>query len=369
MASNNVASSPALGRRNRCPMYNPLDIDSSIVRNNSSSSYSPRVKEQNMMRCAEDVHHQLHHRTIHTVSSRTSDEYTPADHIRNHGYSQSHEQDSIEAQALTPNSSNSSSSSSLFSHNTHLDMTNDDTTTRSNVHHELDNSSSTLLHPSILGQNVSPDTYVSYLFQHCLGYTPSHRSSLELLHTTPCDSQSRGDLTRFFSSVSEHQMSHYCNDVVEATRNGDLTTLRSLFVSGQCLSCSNSYGESLLHMACRRGYTDIVRFFVEEAKVSPRRTDDGGRTPLHDALWNQVPQFDIVQILVVHEPALLLCKDKRGFAPFSYSRKEHASQWIQFLWDQRDLLKAVLERLEGESPSHSPTHSIRYKDIIHSFFR
>jgi len=248
-----------------------------------------------------------------------------------------------------------------------------------------------LIHPSTLSNHeITPDTYVSHIFHYCLGYTPVHRSSLELLHSNyPSTSSvetihsahtSTGHCTScFFSCVSESQTSHYCTELVEATRNGNLPLIRSLFASGKSLSSCNPFGESLLHMACRRGYTELVRFFIEEANVSPRRTDDGGRTPLHDALWHRDPQFDIVHILILQEPALLLCKDKRGFAPFSYSRAEHASLWIQFLWDRRDDLKTVLERIEIEhncsdtqavnENDNCESKSFRYKDIIHRFFQ
>ena len=244
-----------------------------------------------------------------------------------------------------------------------------------------------LQHPSALlttpNHGITPDVYVSHIFQYCLGYTPMHRSSLELLHNShPLPSSSGNSnpshatnlTSSFFSSVSESQMLQYCTDIVGATRNGNLPLIRSLFSSGQCLNCCNSFGESLLHMACRRGYTDVVRFFIEEAHVSPRRTDDGGRTPLHDALWHRDPQFDIVHTLILHEPALLLCKDKRGFAPFTYSRAEHASLWIQFLWDRRDDIKVALERTEIEKTcvvnghEHYGLKPIRYKDIIGTYF-
>merc|ERR1712183_78962 len=53
--------------------------------------------------------------------------------------------------------------------------------------------------------------------------------------------------------------------------------------------CANRFGESLLHLACRRGRTDMVRFLVVEMGSPPRDVletmDDCHKTPLHDACW------------------------------------------------------------------------------------
>ena len=52
------------------------------------------------------------------------------------------------------------------------------------------------------------------------------------------------------------------------------------------MDCFNRFGESLLNIACRRGFEDIVAYLLEQESVSVRHCDDCGRTPLHDACWH-----------------------------------------------------------------------------------
>merc|ERR1711966_62011 len=82
------------------------------------------------------------------------------------------------------------------------------------------------------------------------------------------------------------------------------------------------FGESLMHMACRRGYGDIVSFFLNEGGVNVRIRDDCGRTPLHDACWHRKCQYEIVDSIVRLDPSLLCISDKRGHTPFAYARRE-----------------------------------------------
>merc|ERR1739844_436499 len=112
-------------------------------------------------------------------------------------------------------------------------------------------------------------------------------------------------------------------------------------------------GESLLHTSCRRGFTDIVRFFINEAGVSPRVRDDMGRTPMHDACWSSsAPNHEIMRILITSAPELLLSKDKRGHSPFDYARREYWPQWVQFLNEHRQLIVNCLLASFLESPEN-----------------
>jgi len=132
-------------------------------------------------------------------------------------------------------------------------------------------------------------------------------------------------------------------EILNAVRDQNLNTLRELHSAGRSMSCSNRFGESLLHMACKRGFTSVVKFLVEEAGVGIRITDDCGRTPLHDTLWNRDCQFEIFDALVRRDPALLLVSDKRGDTPFAYARKEHWGSWIEHLHGMKDELKTSLD--------------------------
>jgi len=146
------------------------------------------------------------------------------------------------------------------------------------------------------------------------------------------------DLKKFFIDITAEHIAAYTNDVIVAVCTQDIGTLRDMHRNGQMLQCCNRHGESIVHMACRRGAIEVVRFLSEEAGVSFRVRDDFGRTPLHDAFWTVNPQMDLVKMLLSNCPDLLFISDKHGFVPISYVRKEHWSVWCKFLEENSDML-------------------------------
>jgi len=194
------------------------------------------------------------------------------------------------------------------------------------------------LDPLQYPNDMSPDAYVQKLFQAMIGFAPITRKTLEVRSVLYNQSKQP-----FIPPISDDELANYDVDVVEATREENLDALHALHSNGRSLKCCNRYGESLMHMACRRGFLSIVTFLVDEAAVSIRITDDCGRTPLHDALWNRECQYAIVDMLVRGEPALFLLCDKHGHTPFAYARREHWELWKQFLWDRRELITQALD--------------------------
>lgn len=194
-------------------------------------------------------------------------------------------------------------------------------------------------------KGLSPDIYVQKLFHTMLDHAPITRRTLELAPIILQSPSSNGTVsgTPFIQPITENDLSNYDVDVVSATREEDLTTLNNLLAQGRSLSCCNRYGESLLHMACRRGFFQIVTFLTGEAGVAIRITDDCGRTPLHDALWNRDCQYATVDLLIRKDPSLLLMCDKHGHTPFAYARREHWEVWKQFLWDRREHIMQALD--------------------------
>eukprot|EP00553_Chaetoceros_curvisetus_P003968 CAMPEP_0204620564 /NCGR_PEP_ID=MMETSP0717-20131115/6565_1 /ASSEMBLY_ACC=CAM_ASM_000666 /TAXON_ID=230516 /ORGANISM="Chaetoceros curvisetus" /LENGTH=344 /DNA_ID=CAMNT_0051634795 /DNA_START=159 /DNA_END=1193 /DNA_ORIENTATION=- len=195
---------------------------------------------------------------------------------------------------------------------------------------------------------MSPDTYIEHLFQSILGFTPVRRRTLELSTKTvtliqEVDGEEEHYEEVFISPITEEELANYGVDVVSATREDQLDVLRDLHENGRSLSCCNRYGESLMHMACRRGFTSIVNFLTAEAGVAIRITDDCGRTPLHDAFWHRECQYEIVDLLIRSDPCLLLLCDKHGHTPFAYSRREHWGLWKQFLWDRREHMQHAMD--------------------------
>jgi hypothetical protein len=151
------------------------------------------------------------------------------------------------------------------------------------------------------------------------------------------------ELKKFYHAVTEEQIVAYTTEIVSVAQNNDVSGLRNLSKSGHSLNCSNRFGESLLHLACRRGFDDMVDLLTEQLDVSVRIADDGGRNPLHDTCWNPSPQLRICKLIMERDPTLFFVSDSRGFTPFDYARREHWSVWKQFLLDNKGCLRKLTE--------------------------
>jgi len=171
--------------------------------------------------------------------------------------------------------------------------------------------------------DINPDEYLKTIMGS-MGY-PSD----------PVDTLSVAD---FFHEHTPEQIAAYDNETCNAARSDDLDALRGLFRAGKTLQCSNRFGESLIHIACRRGSFPVISFLLTEAGVSIRVRDDCGRTPLHDACWASHPNFEVIRMLIEREPDFLMLCDKRGHTPLAYVRREKWGDWCRFLNENRTLL-------------------------------
>mmetsp|Transcript_23010 Transcript_23010/g.48985 ORF Transcript_23010/g.48985 Transcript_23010/m.48985 type:complete len:267 (-) Transcript_23010:334-1134(-) len=159
--------------------------------------------------------------------------------------------------------------------------------------------------------------------------------------------QTRGK-TLTFTKPSEEDIAAYDLETVKAIRLNNIDQLRKLWSNGKSMDACNQFGESVLHMACRRGFGKIVEFLLREVKVRSDRCDDFGRNPFHDALWTSTPNFDVVDLLIDYaDPALLLSEDVRGNTPFAYARSDHSERWISFLEKRRDVLVSKIQCRDG----------------------
>merc|ERR1712087_1096740 len=135
-------------------------------------------------------------------------------------------------------------------------------------------------------------------------------------------------------------------DVLMPARDNNVQALKDLVdqKGPQVVNCVSRFGESLLNLACRRGFTEVAEFLLsDEIGLDVRLKDDFGRTPLHDLCWNPKPQLDICSWLLKRDPSLLLIADKRWSTPFQYARAEHFPTWRQFLYDNRASLRLLTE--------------------------
>jgi hypothetical protein len=152
-----------------------------------------------------------------------------------------------------------------------------------------------------------------------------------------------------FVLPTKEEIAAYRPELLNCVRQNDLVKLRALHKEGKVINCSNKFGESLLHLACRRSYTEIVEFLIKEAKVNVNIRDDYRRTPLHDACWTIEPNFALVDMLIKLYPEHMVMEDVRGFTPFDYVRHEHKGKWLHFLWQRRSIMRP------REDPDHCKT--------------
>lgn len=116
-----------------------------------------------------------------------------------------------------------------------------------------------------------------------------------------------------------------------------------------------------MHVACRRGNMDVLRFLVANGG-SLTCCDDLGRFPLHEVCWGVQPRFDIVRLFLDEKrsPAKavidedtntavnsedkqrsedlegdvlnpFLVTDKRGCTPLRYVKEDSWPKWRRFL--------------------------------------
>lgn len=124
----------------------------------------------------------------------------------------------------------------------------------------------------------------------------------------------------------------YNVDVSQAVRTCDLKKMRALHEEGTSFDACNRFGESLIHMACRRGDVRIVKFLIEEARVRVDVRDDFGRTICHDACWTSKPNVDVMNVLMqVVPPEFWVTEDLRGHTPFDYARRDHWGHWLKYV--------------------------------------
>mmetsp|Transcript_5205 Transcript_5205/g.12453 ORF Transcript_5205/g.12453 Transcript_5205/m.12453 type:complete len:307 (+) Transcript_5205:81-1001(+) len=176
-------------------------------------------------------------------------------------------------------------------------------------------------------ENISPDEFLLKLVDAQLGYRLEPKKAMEV--------------KEFFHKSTDGEVAAYTTEVVTAVRDEELDHLRKMQENGQELNCFNRFGESLLNLACRRGFESIVRYLMDQPSVTVKSSDDCGRTPLHDACWHPQPQLTICKWILEEEPALFFIMDRRGCTAFQYARPQHWPVWRKFLLENRQSLDGL----------------------------
>ena len=174
----------------------------------------------------------------------------------------------------------------------------------------------------------------------------------------------------YYCRPTPYQQASYGVRISQAVRGSDSTTLRRLLDCGLSPNPCNNFGESLIHMVCRRGDAKVLRILLE-AGCSLQVTDDYGRTPLHDACWRNDPSFETVQLILDSDVHLLQLLDCRGAAPLSYVKKDNYTKWIDFLKSKMDRFWPIRDvNTEGEERPPPLTirkpHSLPIPDPPHA---
>jgi hypothetical protein len=142
-----------------------------------------------------------------------------------------------------------------------------------------------------------------------------------------------------FEAPKKDEIEAYGFEALDAVRTRDIALLESFHAGGRPLKCSNRFGESILHLACRKGFTDVTDFLINKAGVPLWVKDDFGRNPLHDACWTCEPNFELMDLVIAKCPDLLLISDARGHTPLSYVRRGHWNEWIKYIDEKINIMK------------------------------
>ena len=130
----------------------------------------------------------------------------------------------------------------------------------------------------------------------------------------------------YYNIPTEHQLASYGSAILNVVKQNRVDEFRLMLEAGLSPNACNAHGESLLHMVCRHGKTELFRILVA-FDVDIQQTDDYGRTPMHDTCWAAHPSFEIASWLMRRDPALLFLYDARGSLPLSYVTKSLWQDW------------------------------------------
>jgi len=180
---------------------------------------------------------------------------------------------------------------------------------------------------------------------------------------------SRGYATKHYCSLeggyycrpTPLQCASYGTKTVQAVRKSDKKLFAGLISSGLSRNPCNKFGESILHMVCRRGDHEILKLLMDNG-ATVQVSDDFGRTPLHDACWTCKPCFKSIEMILEKDIHLLHIVDCRGSPPLEYVKRENWREWNEFFEKQKEVFwpQRSLDEDNEEAPPqlvNIPPHS------------
>jgi hypothetical protein len=188
---------------------------------------------------------------------------------------------------------------------------------------------SSLFPPVAAPDHMSPQDFLMELVQS-RGYSTQTYSTLDTAYTH------NGTATPLqLASCNAH--------VLSVIRQGDAARLDALLECGLSPDACNCFGESLVHLACRRNDTSILSVLLHH-NANVQVADDYGRTPLHEVCYAGGNHLNtqLVTELLDRDVRMLFFKDARGCTPLMHVPNELWDDWIDFLqlkanvyWRQR----------------------------------
>jgi hypothetical protein len=174
----------------------------------------------------------------------------------------------------------------------------------------------------------------------------------------------------YYAKPTELQQACHNLYLTGLVKNNDFTNFERVISSGLVSpNPCNKFGESLLHMVCRRGRLDMLQCMIQ-AGTCLQIVDDFGRTPLHDACWALQPCWEVVKVLLTADARMMLCQDIRGDVPLDYVQKTHHQQWREFLDSIKDVYWPEQRRepegapiLTTQRPNSRPVPLPKYNDV------
>lgn len=194
-------------------------------------------------------------------------------------------------------------------------------------------------HPSSPPSPSSKSMQVEHILRSKLSKKPSNPDefvqTLLLLKGRTVQFQSAASLSAkgFFPKVTDEFSRGYTMELVTAVRNDDVAALRRIHEENPTMPtlCGSKFGDSIIHLACRRSCVKVLEYLLCEMNLSPQLVCDYGRTPLHDALWNTKLNVRILTLLMNKCPELLFVTDNRGSTPLSYTPRDQWTNVCRFL--------------------------------------
>lgn len=144
--------------------------------------------------------------------------------------------------------------------------------------------------------------------------------------------------TVFHRAPEPEQVAGYDKAILSAVLDEDEVVLERMRASGRRMDACNKFGDSVLHMACRRGRVGALRYFLRVCGPGGVvLSDDFGRTVMHDACWTASPRFDVASSVLDVDTRLLRMVDSRGSSPLQYVPQDQWALWCAFFESRKEI--------------------------------